>query len=202
MSQLFDIQKVTVGPRALDANVRIAPEAPFYTSDDAEGTERVLGLMPELSSHLCLGDADGSFGNVVRDTEVAHLLEHVTVELVARTGLAGRVSSGQTTQLDASTFRIRLDCPDDVLVTGALSSAEWILEWAYSGGGEPTPNVEAIVEGLRNLVGSVSSSAEELVPTENDSDATEDGQASDGEAYSSDDDDWFYEGAATPRPNR
>lgn len=184
MAQLIEIQKVTVGPRVLDAQVEMAPGAPLLTSDDPEGTDRILALMPELANHLCLGDADRSFGNVVRDTEVAHLLEHVTVELVARTGLADRVSSGQTAQLDDRTFLIRLDCPDDVLVTGALSSAEWMLEWAYSGGGEPRPNVEAIVDGLRDLVASVSG-----------------GEQEPGDDPAAEDDEWTTEEASAPRRN-
>lgn len=211
MAQLIDIQKVTVGPRTLDAQVEVASDAPFYTSDDPEGTERVLALMPELAQHLCLGDADRSFGNVVRDTEVAHLLEHVTVELVARTGLANRVSSGQTSHVGGSAFVIRLDCPDDVLVTAALASANWILGWAYSGGGEPEPSVDAIVEGLRNLVAGVSA-AEDAGPEEQEPEPTgepaaesePEPQAAESEPEpqledDDEDDDWVIEEAPTSR---
>ena len=43
-----------------------------------------------------------------------------------------------------------------MLVAGALSSAAWVLQWAFSGGGDPQPDVEAIVSGLVALVESVS----------------------------------------------
>ena len=98
MAQLFDIKKVTVRPRALVARVEIAPSAPLMTGDDPEGTERVLGLMPGLADHACLGDASASFGEVISDTELAHLLEHVTVELLAQTNIAGDISCGQTAE--------------------------------------------------------------------------------------------------------
>lgn len=155
MAQLFDIRKVTVGPRNLEAVVELAPTAPLMTSEDLAGTELVYNLMPELADHVCLGDSAPRFGDVIGDTELAHLLEHVTVELLARTDAAGDVSSGQTVELAERTYQITLACPDDVLVAGALSSAVWILQWAYSGGGEPEPDVEAIASGLVGLVQSL-----------------------------------------------
>ena len=155
MAQLFDIQRVRIGARNLVATVEVAPDAPLYTDEDPAGTELVLGLMPELADHVCLGDASGSFGEVVAQTELAHLLEHVTVELLARTDVAGDVPCGQTVQTGERTYDITLACPDDVLVAGALSSAVWVLQWAYSGGGEPEPNVDAIASGLADLVGNL-----------------------------------------------
>ena len=52
MAQLFDIRKVTIGPRNLEAVVEVAPSAPLRTSDDAEGTELVRDLLPELAESL------------------------------------------------------------------------------------------------------------------------------------------------------
>ena len=157
MAQLFDIKKVTVGPKNLEAVVELAPRAPLMTGDDPAGTQLVLGLMPELADHLCLGDASSSFGEVIADTELAHLLEHVTVELLARTDVAGDISSGQTAQLGERLYKITLSCSDDVLVVGALSSAVWVLQWAYSGGGDPYPDIDAIASGLVSLVESLES---------------------------------------------
>ena len=89
-------------------------------------------------------------------TPVPHLLEHVTVELLARTNIAGDISTGRTVQTGERSFEVELSCPDDVLVAGALSSAVWIMQWAYSGGGDPKPDVDAIASGLVDLVASVS----------------------------------------------
>lgn len=156
MAQLFDFKKVTVGPRALVATVELAPSAPLMTSETPEATDLVLDLMPALSDHVCLGDSAPTFGEVAQDTELAHLLEHVTVELLAQTDIAGDVTCGQTAEAAERIYEITLGCPDDVLVAGALSSAAWILQWAYSGGGDPRPDVDAIVGGLVSLVESVS----------------------------------------------
>ncbi len=152
MAQLFDIKKVVVGPRKLTATVVVAPSAPLRTVEDLEATTRVWQLMPQLRDHVCLGDAADNFGDVMGDTELAHLLEHVTVELLARTNIAGDITSGQTAEVAERTYEISLTCTDDVLVTGALSSAAWIMQWAFAGGGEPSPDVDAIAAGLVDLV--------------------------------------------------
>ncbi len=166
MAQLFDIKKVTVGPKNLEAIVELAANAPLMTSEDLEGTTRVWKVMPELRDHVCLGDESGTFGDVMGDTELAHLLEHVTVELLARTDVAGDIACGQTSEVGERTYKIVLKCIDDVLVVGALSSAAWIMQWAFSGGGEPVPDVDAIAKGLVELVGSLPEVEEKDEPQE------------------------------------
>ena len=166
MAQLFDIKKVTVGPKNLEAIVELAANAPVMTSEDLEGTTRVWQVMPELRDHVCLGDESGTFGDVMGDTELAHLLEHVTVELLARTDVAGDIACGQTSEVGERTYKIVLKCIDDVRVVGALSSAAWIMQWAFSGGGEPVPDVDAIAKGLVELVGSLPEVEEKDEPQE------------------------------------
>ncbi len=160
MAQLFEIEKVTIGPRTFEALVEASPSAPLLTSEDPAGTQLVLDLMPELGDHVCLGDSAPRFGDVVEQTELAHLLEHVSVELLARTNVAGDIASGQTVETGERRYRITFACPDDVLVAGALSSAVWILQWAYSGGGDPRPDVDAIASGLADLVSSLDDATE------------------------------------------
>ena len=157
MAQLISIKKVVVGPKNLTATVEFSAKAPRLTSENAEATERVLELLPGLSKHLCLGDADARFGLVAKDTEVAHLLEHVTVELLALTNLAGDVSSGKTSLVDSrrGLYEIILACPDDVLVAASLSSAVWLLNWAYGNQDEADPDINAIVSGLVALIQSL-----------------------------------------------
>ena len=154
MAQLISIKKVVVGPKNLTATVEFSAKVPRLTSENAEATERVLELLPGLSNHLCLGDADARFGLVAKDTEVAHLLEHVTVELLALTNLAGDVASGKTSLVDSrrGLYEIILACPDDVLVAASLSSAVWLLNWAYGNQEDADPDINAIVSGLVALI--------------------------------------------------
>lgn len=152
---LFDIQNVTVGPRNLTVRVRLANGAPVRTSDDIEGTNRVYQLMPQIADHTCVNPQGDTLREVLGDTELAHVLEHVTVELMARLGMED-VSAGNTAETDVDrTWDIALSCPNDVLTLGALSSAAWIMEWAYAGGAGPAPDVDHTVSGLRALAESL-----------------------------------------------
>ncbi|MBP3884160.1 MAG: hypothetical protein J6D54_04380, partial [Olsenella sp.] len=157
MAQLIEIQKVEVGLEYLTARVRIADGAPLMTSDDLQATTRIYNLMPHIVDHVCLGDAGETFRDCMGATEVAHLLEHMTVELLAQTNIAGDITSGKTYPVsdDPRAFDVQLSCRDDVLTVGALSSAAWVADWAFSGGGDPQPDIEAIVEGLCGLVASL-----------------------------------------------
>ena len=174
MAQLIDIRKVTISPRSLTAEVRFSADAPLFTADDLEGTDRIIDLMPQMLDHTCYGDGGETFGAVVDDTEIAHLLEHVTVEVLVRTKRAGAISAGQTRELDARrrAWELRFACPDDVLVAGALSSAAWIVEWAYTGGGDPEPDLDAIAKGLVALVDGIGAEDAASDDDEFDADAT------------------------------
>jgi len=190
MAQLISIKKVVVGPKNLTATVEFSAKAPRLTSENAEATERVLELLPGLSEHLCLGDADARFGLVANDTEVAHLLEHVTVELLALTNLAGDVSSGKTSLVDSrrGLYEIILACPDDVLVAASLSSAVWLLNWAYGNQDEADPDINAIVSGLVALIQSLDGEKidEPADSAEPETDAAPQAESADAEDYVAD----------------
>ncbi len=162
MAQLIDIIRVVVGTEYLTATVHISPDAPLMTSEDLEGTTRVYNLLPTIIDHACAGDHGSTFKDCMGDTELAHLLEHVTVELLARTNLVDEVVAGRTWRELAynRTYSIQLACVDDVLVAAALSSAVWLMDWAFSGGVGPVPDVEATVAGLVGLVSSLPAEGE------------------------------------------
>ena len=190
MAQLISIKKVVVGPKNLTATVEFSAKAPRLTSENAEATERVLELLPGLSEHLCLGDADARFGLVANDTEVAHLLEHVTVELLALTNLAGDMSSGKTSLVDSrrGLYEIILACPDDVLVAASLSSAVWLLNWAYGNQEDADPDINAIVSGLVALIQSLDGEKtdEPADSAEPEADAAPQAESVDAEDYAAD----------------
>ena len=190
MAQLISIKKVVVGPKNLTATVEFSAKAPRLTSENAEATKRVLELLPGLSEHLCLGDADARFGLVAEDTEVAHLLEHVTVELLALTNLAGDVASGKTSLVDSrrGLYEIILACPDDVLVAASLSSAVWLLNWAYGNQEDADPDINAIVSGLVALIQSLDGEkTDELADSaEPEADAAPQAENVDTEDYAAD----------------
>ena len=192
MAGLFNILKVTVSEDKICAHVLVNPGMPLMTSEDIEATARVYYLVPAIAKHLCLGDSGREFQDCMGQTELCHLLEHVTVELMNETGLAGSISCGRTrvSEHDERVFEIELSCPDDALAIGALSSATFMMDWAYLHSDQPAPDVEGTVAGLRNLVLGMRAEAEgkdlhEAVAAANGEgvaeDAVEDDAAADGE---------------------
>ena len=154
MSELFNIEKITVGAEKLTARIAVNDGLPTMTSEDIEATARVYYLAPQIAHHLCLGDEGPEFQDCMHDTEVAHLLEHLSVEIMRETGLAGDVSCGRTRRAPGEdrTFEVELSCPDDALTIGALSSATFMMDWAFLHGGAPAPDFPGTVAALRNLV--------------------------------------------------
>ena len=187
MAGLFNILKVTVSEDKICAHVLVNPGMPLMTSEDIEATARVYYLVPAIAKHLCLGDSGREFQDCMGQTELCHLLEHVTVELMNETGLAGSISCGRTrvSEHDERVFEVELSCPDDALAIGALSSATFMMDWAYLHADQPAPDVEGTVAGLRNLVLGMRAEAEgkdphEAVAAANGEDVAED--AAEGDA--------------------
>lgn len=203
MAGLFNILKVTVSEDKICAHVLVNPGMPLMTSEDIEATARVYYLVPAIAKHLCLGDSGREFQDCMGQTELCHLLEHVSVELMNETGLAGNISCGRTrvSEHDERVFEIELSCPDDALAIGALSSATFMMDWAYLHADQPAPDVDGTVAGLRNLVLGMRAEAEgkdphEAVAAANGEDVAED--ATEGEAPADDDVDLVVDAAAEP----
>ena len=203
MAGLFNILKVTVSEDKICAHVLVNPGMPLMTSEDIEATARVYYLVPAIAKHLCLGDSGREFQDCMGQTELCHLLEHVTVELMNETGLAGNISCGRTrvSEHDERVFEIELSCPDDALAIGALSSATFMMDWAYLHADQPAPDVDGTVAGLRNLVLGMRAEAEgkdphEVVAAANGEDVAED--AAEGDAPADADVDPVVDAAAEP----
>lgn len=203
MAGLFNILKVTVSEDKICAHVLVNPGMPLMTSEDIEATARVYYLVPAIAKHLCLGDSGREFQDCMGQTELCHLLEHVSVELMNETGLAGNISCGRTrvSEHDERVFEIELSCPDDALAIGALSSATFMMDWAYLHADQPAPDVDGTVAGLRNLVLGMRAEAEgkdphEAVAAANGEDVAED--ATEGDAPADTDVDPVVDSAAEP----
>ena len=53
MSELFNIEKITVGAEKLTARIAVNEGLPIMTSEDIEATARVYYLAPQIAPHLC-----------------------------------------------------------------------------------------------------------------------------------------------------
>lgn len=171
MIEFASITKVEISATKLTAYIELSPEAPLFTSMDLEATTRVYNIMPGIIDHACLGDAAETFKDVMGDTELCHLLEHIVVEILAQTDRAGDISAGKTfvDQEDDRHFTLEFECVDDVLTAAALSSGVWILNWAFAHPEGASPSLSAIVSGIVALVDSLApaaASASEEAPSD------------------------------------
>lgn len=171
MIEFASITKVEISATKLTAYIELSPEAPLFTSMDLEATTRVYNIMPGIIDHACLGDAAETFKDVMGDTELCHLLEHIVVEILAQTDRAGDISAGKTfvDQEDDRHFTLEFECVDDVLTSAALSSGVWILNWAFVHPEGASPSLSAIVSGIVALVDSLApaaASASEEAPSD------------------------------------
>lgn len=171
MIEFASITKVEISATKLTAYIELSPEAPLFTSMDLEATTRVYNIMPGIIDHACLGDAAETFKDVMGDTELCHLLEHIVVEILAQTDRAGDISAGKTfvDQEDDRHFTLEFECVDDVLTSAALSSGVWILNWAFAHPEGASPSLSAIVLGIVALVDSLApaaASASEEAPSD------------------------------------
>lgn len=147
------LESVAVAPRAIEVLVRFQGGEPLRTSGVPGMPERALALLPGLKGHRC-DNADGrSLIDELSDTEIAHLLEHAALEIMAMAGSSDTLH-GETwwdSRRDGrGVFRLRLQYDDDLVALGALKAAAAAVEWCEKGGAS-APDVEAEARRLREL---------------------------------------------------
>jgi len=147
------IETVDVDDREIRVRVRIADAALMRTCVRPGLAEAAVALLPGLARHTCDNDEGAQFTREMRDTETAHLLEHVTVELAALADSPRSLRAATSWDFSADgrgVFRLRFDYDDDLLVLGALREAVAVVDWLLATEGEP-PDIGAIVANLREL---------------------------------------------------
>ena len=141
------IESITVRKGLVSASVRLEPGRES-TSSCAGFSERALSILPGLSTHPCT--EGGAFAAELADTETAHALEHVALELLQLVGppreTAGHTAWGSRVY-GPGVYRVTLEAADDLTAVGALRLASDIVDWAWTGAGE-APDVP---EGCRSL---------------------------------------------------
>jgi hypothetical protein len=149
---LIRIEQLEISSGSLVALIEVTDPDRMRTSASPGLPERALASLPGLARHRCENDAGVSISRELRDTETAHLLEHVACELMALSG-SPRTLRGETRWDFAADgprrFRISLEFDDDFAAIGALGEAADVVEGLF--GERGSPDVAAIVERLRQL---------------------------------------------------
>jgi len=155
VDRLIVIDSVDVGERRIEARLRVCDPKRLSTSAFPRFAERITSLLPGLARHSCENEDGLDFMRELRDTELAHCVEHVTAELMALAG-SPRTLRGETrwdfAADGAGIYRVSLSYDDDLVALAALSEGVAAVEWAAGlPGGRP--DIEAISQRLRALRG-------------------------------------------------
>ncbi len=144
------VASVTVFSDRLQALVRVS--GPMRTSAYPGLARGALDWLPGLTAHSCDNPGDVPFATELPDTEIAHLAEHVALDLIRRAGIRGRLRGDTSWDFErdgAGVFRVTLDCPDDVVAVGALKEAIGAVNALAAG--ERPGDPQRIVTHLRSL---------------------------------------------------
>ena len=155
-ASVLAIERVEVDEGRLEALVRVRDAADLRTSAVPELPARSVELLPGLERHHCDNDAGARFVEELRDTETPHLLEHVTVELMALAGSSRSLRARTAWDFDrdgSGVFRVHIHFDDDLVALGALREASGIVDWLW--GRAERPDIEAAAARLAALRASV-----------------------------------------------
>jgi len=103
---------------------------PFNTRDKPHLARGLFRMLPRLKKHRCYNEGNLSFQREAASTEIAHLLEHLVLELQAVT-LCGRGIRGVTywnwREEPTGQFHIDIDAPHPGVALGAVWLAQRII---------------------------------------------------------------------------
>lgn len=119
------VERVAVSEGRLSILVRLAPDAPRNV--ESQLLQAALAKYPSLPFHSCVNDRGPAFGDVMCETSVPHLLEHIIIdEQVRDEGTPPHaVLVGTTAWLDEREGRARIEVnfTDDLVALRALREA-------------------------------------------------------------------------------
>jgi len=142
---------IRVAPERVSAVVVFEPSEAWRTSEAPWLPARMLAALPGLKGHRCESGSANTFAEELEDTELAHLLEHAALELMAMAGSPDTLR-GETSwdfkRDGRGTFHVSLEYDDDLVCIAALTTASEAIGDLVAGG---RFDVDAAVESLREV---------------------------------------------------
>lgn len=124
----ISISSIVVRRGRLTCEIEV-PDARFrYTNPQI--AQRVLDVYPSLSRHACVNAEGRTFSCVIEHTSIAHLLEHLAVELQTRAADNPKaLFVGTSEWLDEASGKacVQLSFSDDLVALRALKEAVEII---------------------------------------------------------------------------
>ena len=82
-------------------SIFVVSDKPYTTLDFKMRTETLLQARPTLASHVCVSSAGEQFSDAVLNTSLAHLVEHLAIEISVAAGSLGMIT-GHTALQDVT----------------------------------------------------------------------------------------------------
>ena len=145
------IETTVIGSRRAELLVAFAPGEPLRTSEVPGSATRALGVLPGLRGHRCDNGVGTTFAEELADTEIAHLLEHAALEVMALAEAPDTLrgaTSWDFARDGVGVFRVRLEHDDAATLEGAVALAADVVAWA-AGRRDEAPDVTTAVRALR-----------------------------------------------------
>ena len=146
----MEITDVGAEAGVLSARMAFTSGEPLRTCEAPGLRAAALSALPGLRGHRCDNGAGLTFADELADTELAHLVEHAALELMAMAG-APATLRGETVwdfaADGAGVFRLRIAYDDEAVARGALEFAARLV--GALARGEQAPDAEAEARRLR-----------------------------------------------------
>lgn len=126
---LLEVEHIEVFPDRVAFDVRVADARLRRTTPEIAA--RALRARPDLARHACVNPKGRFFGDVIDDTPMPHLLEHLVIDcLVEQSPDEGATYVGTSRWTDARAGRARIEVSlkDDLAVLRAFNRAVALLE--------------------------------------------------------------------------
>lgn len=129
MDAPVSVSAITVRTDRLVLAVEVAPDAPRYATPALAAA--LVRAVPTLPLHACVNERGSTFGAVLAETSLPHVLEHLIIDAQTRaardaaTPAAGATFVGFTTWTDepAGRARIEVSYQDDLAALAAVRQA-------------------------------------------------------------------------------
>ena len=125
--EVIRASRICVRPRRIEANIDVATG---FRTTTPELAARICARFSNLVHHACVNDEGPTFGAVIDDTPLPHLLEHLVIDLQVAAEKSGILSQsftyvGTTQWLDEQRglARVEVNFTDDLVALRAFKDA-------------------------------------------------------------------------------
>jgi len=130
----MEILDIDFKERETVITIFILPEM-ISTSRINNFSEKLFKILPSLGNHFCINESNNDFAHELKNTELAHVLEHILMELIGKKDKEVKKISGLTSwnwrKEGNFIYKIRIDYSKKTYFKKSLSEALSILNDLY-----------------------------------------------------------------------